>query len=268
METYVFPVFGDRPVAAVETDDVRRVLEPIWNTKHETATRVRGRIEAVLDYAKASEWRQGDNPARLRGHIAKLLGSRSQASKVEHHAALPWAAMAGFMADLSSQGGTAALALQFTILTAARTGEVIGAIWNEIDLDAAAWTIPGARMKAGAEHRAALSPAALAVLATVRPLGGRYVFPGAKADAPLSNMAIIATLRRMKRGELTVHGFRSTFRDWAAEATAHPRELAEAALAHALRDKVEAAYRRGDLFEKRRVLMKEWAEYCGLFILK
>ncbi len=213
LETYVYPTCGDHPIAAVETDDVKRILEPIWNTKPETAARVRGRIEAVLDYATASGWRKGDNPARLRGHITKLMGDRPRDSKAKHHAALPWAEMGGFMAGLRSQGGTAALALEFTILAAARTGETLGATWAEIDLDAAAWTVPGGRMKAGVEHRVALSPATLAVLAKVKPLGGVYVFPGAKPNAPLSNMTMLALLRRMDRGDLTVHGFRSTFRD-------------------------------------------------------
>jgi integrase len=244
-----------------------KVIEPLWKSKTETASRVRGRIEAVLDYAAARGWRTGDNPARWRGHIENLLPRRSKVAKVEHHAALPWAQMGAFMADLQKVGGTAALALQFTILTAARTGEVIGARWSEIDLAARAWTIPGERMKAGKEHRVPLTDAALDVLRRMQPArpaaGDGYVFPGRGKDVGLSNMSLTAVLKRMGRGDLTVHGFRSTFRQWTGEMTSVAREVAEAALAHSLKDKVEAAYARNDLFDRRRKLMEQWATFCA-----
>ena len=263
LATYAFPVFGDTPVAAVDTGAVMRVLEPIWSKKTETASRLRGRIESVLDYAAARGWRQGENPARWRGHLQKLLPARAKVQRVEHHAALPWRQMGPFMATLREQDGVAARALEFAILTAARTGEVIGARWEELDGDV--WTVPGERMKAGREHRVPLSPAALAVVTAMesaRGLAGNFVFPGGKKDKPLSSMALLMLLRRMGRGDLTVHGFRSTFREWAAEATGYPREVGEMALAHVNKDKVEAAYQRGDLFEKRRRLMTDWAEFC------
>lgn len=263
LAAYVFPVLGDLPAAQIETADVLRVVEPIWQAKPETAARVRGRIEAVLDYATARGWRAGDNPARWRGHLAHLLPARAEVAAVKHHAALPWAEIAAFMGLLRGQAGTGALALQFSILTAARTGEVIGATWAEIDLDSKSWTIPAERMKARVEHRVPLSTAAAAILAKLRPLGGVHVFPGTNPKAGLSNMALSAVLRRMGRADLTVHGFRSTFRDWAAEASAYPRELADAALAHTIKDKVLAAYQRGDLFAKRAALMADWADYCG-----
>ncbi len=264
LEMYVYPIFGDRPVGAVDTGDVTRALEPIWAAKPETATRVRGRIEAILDYAAARGWRQGDNPARWRGHLQNFMPAKSKMARVEHHAALPWGEVAAFMGELRGQAGLAAQALEFTILTAARTGEAIGAVWGEVDLDAGVWTVPGDRMKAAREHRVPLSGPAVAILRQFRPAeprSGGYVFLGGRKGEPLSNMAMATVLRRMKRGELTVHGFRSTFRDWCGEATNYPREVTEAA--HTLRDKMEAAYRRGDLFEKRRELMTEWATYCG-----
>ena len=249
LEAYAFPIFGALPVAAVDTGAVMRVLEPLWRVKTETASRLRGRIENVLDYATARSWRQGENPARWRGHLQKLLPARAKVQRVEHHAALPWRQMGAFMAELRRQKGIAAAALEFTILTAGRTGEVTGARWSEIDGDV--WTVPGERMKAGREHRVPLSAAALAVLAKMKPEGaapGVWVFPGGKAGRPLSGTALLMLLRRMQRGDLTAHGFRSTFREWAAEATGYPREVAELALAHVNRDKVEAAYQRGDLF--------------------
>jgi integrase len=256
---------GAVPVAGIATADVLRVLEPIWRVKSETASRLRGRIESVLDYATAHGWRAGENPARWRGHLAKLLPAPSKVAKVKHHAALPWSQMAPFMVDLRSEGGVAARALEFTILTIARTGEAIGSAWPEIDLQSAIWTVPGARMKAGREHRVPLSAAALDVLQAVAPLRddatGSWVFPGTQPGRPLSNMAMMMLLRRMKRTGLTVHGFRSTFRDWCAEATNYPRELAEAALAHTLGDKTEASYQRGDMLDKRRALMEGWAVF-------
>ena len=261
-------VFGDRPVASVTTGDVTAVLEPIWSAKTETAKRLRGRIEAVLNYAAAQGWRSGENPARWRGHLSNILPPPRRIARVEHHAALPWAEVAAFMAELRAHSGVAARALEFTVLTAARTGETLGATWSEVDLDAALWTVPARRMKAGKEHRVPLPPAAVQVLRGMLPLrgaggGGDWVFPGGRAGKPLSNMSMNMLLRRMGRGGLMVHGFRSTFRDRCAEATAHPREVAEQALAHALPDKVEAAYRRGDMLEKRRRLMEEWAAFCA-----
>lgn len=261
LATYVYPVFGDLPVCDVDTPLVMRVLDPIWRTKNETASRVRGRIETVLDWAKARSHRDGENPARWKGHLQHALPARSKIAKVEHHAALPFDEIGPFMRQLREMPGIAARALDFTILTAARTGEVIGATWSELDLDAKVWTVPASRMKAGRDHRVPLSPAAMTILIKQRAEAhSDYVFSA--GDTPMSNMALLMTLRRMKRADLTVHGFRSTFRDWAAERTNYPREVAEAALAHAVGDKVEAAYRRGDLFEKRRVLMTEWADYC------
>ena len=236
----------------------------LWTAKPETAGRVRGRIESILDWAKVRGYRDGENPARWRGHLAKLLPARARVRKVKHHAALPYNDLPDFMTTLRAQEGTAAHALQFTILTVARTGEVIGAQWNEINLNEKLWIIPAGRMKAGKEHRVPLSGLALVILEKNKPEGeakGGFVF--SKRGKPLSNMAMIMTLRRMNRGDLTVHGFRSTFRDWAAERTDFPSELAEMALAHAVGSKVEAAYRRGDLFDRRRLIMAEWAKFCG-----
>lgn len=258
---------GGASVSGIATGDVMRVLDPIWRDKPETASRLRGRIESVLDYAAAHGWRTGENPARWRGHLAKLLPAPDKIAKVEHHAALPWSDIGAFMAELRDENGVAARALEFAILTAGRTGEVIGATWSEIDMHARLWTVPGDRMKAGREHRVPLSEAAMAVLKVMAPLrddnAGGWIFPGGRKDQHLSNMGMMMLLRRMKRGDLTVHGFRSAFRDWCAEATNHPREVAEQALAHTLADKVEAAYRRGDLFEKRRRLMEDWAGFCA-----
>jgi integrase len=263
LATYAYPAFGELSVSAIDIGAVMRVLEPLWRTKTETASRVRGRIESVLDYATARGWRTGDNPARWRGHLENLLPARSKVRRVEHHAALPWRDVGAFMGQLRRQQGVAARALEFLILTGARTGEVLGARWSEIDADT--WTVPGERMKAGREHRVPLSAAALAVLAQMRPDGataGAWVFPGGRAGRPLSSMALLMLLRRMGFGALTAHGFRSSFRDWCGESTGYAREVAEAALAHTLKDKAEAAYARGDLFEKRRRLMEDWAAFC------
>ncbi len=263
LDRYAYPVMGELSVAAVDTGLVMKALEPIWSTKTETASRVRGRIEAILDWAIVRKYREGENPARWKGHLDHLLPARAKVQKAGHHAALPYDQMADFMKTLRAVDGTAARALEFAILTAARTGEVLGASWAEIDLEKRLWVIPPERMKAGREHRVPLSETALAVL---KALNGREgpVFKGGKADKPLSNMALLMTLRRMKRTDLTAHGFRSTFRDWVAECTDFPHEVAEMALAHAVGDKVEAAYRRGDLFEKRRKLMDDWAGYCEM----
>ena len=263
LATCAYPAFGDLPVAAIDIALVMKAIDPIWRTKSETAKRVRGRIETVLDWAKVRGCRTGENPARWRGNLEHLLPAPSKVANVVHHAALPYAELPAFWTRLAEQAGTGAQALRLAILTAARTGEIIGATWDEIDLDQAVWTIPADRMKAGNEHRVPLSPPAVAILLDMRTLrAGDFVFPGAKAGKPLSNMALLMALRRMGRGDLTAHGFRSTFRDWAAECTDAPREVAEAALAHTLADKVEAAYRRSDLFEKRRGLMEAWAGYC------
>ena len=261
LEAYVYPMIGDRDVGLVTTDDIRRTLDPIWSTKTETASRVRARMKAVLDYAEAAGWRKGENPARWRDHLQKLFSAPSKVTRVQHHAALPWAHMAGFMAELRAETGVAARALELVILTAARSGEAIEARWSEIDLDARIWTVPAERMKAGRSHRVPLSDAAMAVVKgmALRRTDAGFLFPGAKANRPLSNMAMTATLRRMKHGDITVHGFRSSFRDWCSEATDCSRDVAEAALAHALPNNVEAAYRRGDLLAKRATLMEEWA---------
>jgi integrase len=264
LATYVYPVFGSLPVQAVDVRLVMNAIEPIWTTKPETASRVRGRIESVLDWATARGFRQGENPARWRGHLENLLPKKSKVRRVEHHAALPHAEIAAFMTELRQQEGVAASALEFAILTAARTGEVIGATWNEIDFAEQLWTVPAERMKAGKEHRVPLSDAALAILEDLREVQqDNFVFPGGKAGRPISNMAMLMLLRRMGRGDLTAHGFRSSFRDWAAERTGFPAEVAEMALAHTVSDKVEAAYRRGDLFQKRRHLMEAWAKFCA-----
>jgi integrase len=273
LATYVYPTLGEIPVAAIDAGLVLQVLDPIWNTKPETASRVRGRIEAILDAAKVRGFRDGPNPAQWRGNLALLLPARGKVRKVEHHAALPYDRIAEFMAVLRTRQGMAARALEFAILTAARTGEILGARWGEINLGERLWTIPAARMKSGREHRVPLSEAALAVLEAVKPLAlatsGKPeltapVFPGPRRALPMSNMVLLMLLRRMGRGDLTAHGFRSTFSDWAAERTAFPREVVEMALAHAVENRVEAAYRRGDLFDKRRQLMETWDRVCEM----
>lgn len=264
LTSYVYPVIGELSVAAVDTGLVMKILEPIWATKTETANRVRGRMEAVLDWAAVRKYRAGENPARWKGHLDHLLPARGKVQKAGHHAALPYDQMSAFMTALRVQDGTGARALEFAILTAARTGEVIGATWDEIDTERCLWTIPPERMKTRKEHRVPLSEPALAILRAMEKVrDGNFVFPGGKAQRSLSNMALLTTLRRMKRTDVTTHGFRSTFRDWVAEQTNFPNEVAEMALAHAVGDKVEAAYRRGDLFDKRRALMCEWSAWCG-----
>ena len=264
LETYVFPVFGSLPVQAVDTALVMKALDPIWQVKTETASRVRGRIEAILDWAKARNYREGENPARWKGHLKILLPAKSKVKKVKHHAALPYDEIGVFMNQLAERESVSARGLEFQILTAARTGEVMGANWAEIDIDKALWTIPAERMKTDVEHRVPLSTSVIALLERMREVSSsEFVFPGAKAGKSLSNMAFLELLKRMGRGDLTAHGFRSTFRDWAAERTAFPREVAEMALAHTIGDKVEAAYRRGDLFEKRQKMMDAWDDYCG-----
>ncbi len=262
LATYAYPVIGKILVRDIALPHVLQILEPVWVTKTETATRLRGRIEKVLDFATSKGYRTGDNPARWRGHLDNLLAKPSKVATVDHHAALPYAGIGAFMVDLRQQAGMGARALEFAILTAARSGEVRGATWSEVDLEAAVWTIPAARMKAGKEHRIPLSDAAVDLLrALPRIDGSEFLFPNTKG-AELSDMTLTAVLRRMNR-PITVHGFRSTFRDWAGETTAYPREVIEHALAHQLKDKAEAAYARGTLFEKRRRLMADWATYCA-----
>jgi integrase len=263
LRTYAYPVFGGLPIAVVDTALVVKVLDPIWSQKSETASRLRGRIEAVLDFATVRGYRFGENPARWKGHLKEALPAPNKLRKVQHHAALPYTEIGAFMADLCTREGGAAAALEFAILTAARTGEVIGARWSEVDLTTGVWTIPADRMKAGVEHRIPLCKQALAVLHRVSATKVHgIVFSGQKPGRPLSNMALLMMLRRMGRNDITAHGFRSTFRDWAAERTAVASEVAEAALAHAIANRVEAAYRRSDLFEKRRLLMQQWGSFC------
>jgi integrase len=264
LTTYAYPIFGDLPVQTVDTSLVMKVLEPIWTKKTETASRVRGRIESVLDYATSMKYRTGENPARWKGHLDNLLAKRARVQKVKHHAALPYPEIGAFIDKLREHDAVSANGLEFLVLTAARTGEVIGAIWDEIDFDEAVWTITPQRMKSEKEHRVPLSKDALTILMRMKNVAeSKYVFPGGKRNSPLSNMAFLQLLKRMKRNDLTGHGFRSTFRDWAAECTSYPNEVAEMALAHSIGSKVEAAYRRGDLFDKRRRMMDAWAEYCS-----
>lgn len=264
LTTYATPIIGALPVADVDTALVVKVLSPIWQCKTETATRLRGRIESILDWATVSKHRQGENPARWRGHLENLLADPSRVARVVHHPALPWQEVGAFMAELRAREGIAARAVEFAILTAARSGEVRGATWDEIDLKAGLWTIPAVRMKGKREHRVPLSPPLLALL-NATPRLDALIFPGRRSGTGLSDMSLTAVLRRMGRTAITVHGFRSTFRDWCAESVANsfPREVCEHALAHSLPDKVEAAYRRGDLLEKRVMLMQAWAGYCG-----
>jgi integrase len=262
LRAYAFPVIGRLSAATIGTGEILRVLEPIWLLKTETASRVRGRIEAVLDWATVRGYRTGDNPARWNGHLSEVLPGRASIQKPRHHAALPFAELPAFLAELRQREGVAARALEFLILTAARTGELIGAAWDEVDLTANVWTIPGSRMKAGKEHRVPLSDRALQILRELpRENGNSYVFAGPKKGAGLSNMAMANVLARLGRDDITVHGFRSTFRDWAAERTNCANHVLEMALSHVIGDKVEAAYRRGDLFDKRRKLMEAWARF-------
>lgn len=267
LSSFAYPYLGDMAVSDVDTGHVMAALEPIWRTKTETASRLRGRLEAVLDYARTRQWRSGENPARWKGHLENLLPARSKIAKVEHHAALPWRQIGTFMRELRAEEGNAARTLELLILTATRTGEAIGARWPEIDLGTGIWTIPANRMKAEKEHRVPLSPAAVVVLEGMLQVRnaeiGDWVFPGQKAGKPLSNMAALMLLRRMGRRDLTAHGFRSTFRDWAGESTNYPRELAETALAHTIGNKAELAYRREHALERRRPLMNDWATFCA-----
>jgi integrase len=261
---YVYPVFGSLPVQTIDTALVTKAIEPIWTAKPETAGRVRGRIEVILDWAATRGYRNGENPARWRGHLENLLPKKNKVRQVVHHAALPYDELPAFMARLREQTPIAARALEFTILTAARTGEVLAVSGQEIKDKV--WTVPAGRMKGGKEHRVPLAAPALAIVEQMTSEGvdaGKFLFPGLKRGRPLSNMAMLKLLARGGRCDLTVHGFRSTFRDWAAERTNFPREVIEMALAHTIASQVEAAYRRGDLFQKRRQLMDAWAAFCG-----
>lgn len=280
IQTYASPVFGGFPVAEVDTALVMKALNPIWTEKTETATRVRGRIESVLGWATTSGYRQGENPARWRGHLENLLAAPNKIKDVKHHPALPWQEVGGFMASLRTQEGIAARAVEFAILTATRTNEVRGATWNEIDIDGGLWVIPGSRMKGGVTHHVPLSLAAKSLLSQV-PRADKFIFTGATYGKGLSDMSLLEVCRRMDESEIklggkgwkdpvqnrtiTTHGFRSTFRTWGAESVANsfPREVLEHALAHKLPDKVEAAYLRGTMFEKRIMLMEAWADYCA-----
>jgi integrase len=278
LASYVYPVFGDKPVAEVDQADVLAALTPIWQTKTETAVRTRQRIEAILDYAAVQGWRSAANPARWKGQLEHLLASPRKARIVRHHPALPWAELPGFMAALKAAPGIGSLALQFAILTAARSGEVRGATWGEIDLDAGVWTVPGSRMKAGKEHRVPLNAMAVDVLARAKPFRVAdtptdLVFPSVVNGGPISDMTLAAVIKRLNMGEqatwvdqngvpVVPHGFRSTFRDWCAELRDEPAEVVEMALAHTIKNATEAAYRRGDLFDKRIGLMDAWSDHC------
>ena len=264
---HVYPVIGDVRVQDIDTALVMKVVEPLWRSIPETAYRIRGRIEAVLDWAKVLRYRTGENPARWRGHLDKLLPARSKVRKVEHHAALPYAELPRFMAALREQEGIAARALEFIILTAARTGETRFARWSEFNLLDKTWTVPDRRMKSGKEHRVPLCERTLAILQGMqahRHADDGFVFPGSKVSRPLADTVLLRLLQRMGRADLTTHGFRSSFRDWAAEQTHFPSEVVEMALAHTVGSKVEVAYRRTDMFNKRRKLMDAWAEFLSL----
>jgi integrase len=261
VETYAYPLLGDLPVASIDTALVVKCLEPIWRVKPQTAKRVRGRIENVLNFATVSGFRQGDNPARWRGHLDNILPAPTRVRAVQHRAALPYAEAPAFMAELRAIKGLGARALEITILTATRSGEVNRAEWTEFDFAAKIWTIPASRMKGARDHRVPLTPRVLHILAEL-PRVDAYVLFDCRLGKPLPKDSMLDTLRRMRSADVTVHGFRSTFRDWAAETTAYPNHVVEMALAHAIGEQVEAAYRRGDLFEKRRRLMNDWERYC------
>lgn len=263
LESYAYPILGSLPVGMIDTPLIIKCLEPIWTEKTETASRVRGRIESVLDWATVSGYRQGDNPARWRGHLDHILPSNKKISRVNHHPALPFAQIAAFMVELRKREGNGARALEFLILTAARSGEIRGARWSEIDLTENLWIIPADRMKAQKEHRVPLSDAAVQILKALSAgKSDEYVFPSIQKGKQLSDMTLSAVMKRLNKSDFTVHGFRSSFRDWASEKTNHSSEVIEMALAHTIQSAVEAAYRRGDLLEKRRELMDDWARYC------
>ncbi len=265
LEAYAYSTIGDRPVAAVSKADVLAILQPIWQAKPETATRVRGRIETVLDNAKQRDWRTGENLATWKGNLQHVLAHRSKVARVEHHPALPWQQLPAVLERLAASSSTSALAVRFMALTAARSGEARGAHWAEVDLQGRVWTVPADRMKARRDHRVPLSPATLAVLsiAKERSNDAELLFPGGRPGKPLSDVAVSKALHGADgTSEVTVHGLRSTFRDWVADATNHQSDVAEAALAHALGNAVRVAYQRGDLFEKRRQLMEHRSTFC------
>ena len=264
LEAYVFPILGHLPISEVSTDLVLKILDPIWVTKAETASRVRQRIETIWDYGKARNYVSGENPARLKGHLDKILSKTAKVKRVRHFPALPYNEIGSFVKELRTRSGYSALGLEFLILTAARTGEIIGAKWSEIDLEKAVWTIPSERMKAGVEHRVPLSSRAFEILESITSNRNpeEYIFSGWKRNTGLSNNAFLALLKKMERSDITTHGFRSTFRDWAAEeAHQFPNDTVELALAHKVANAVEAAYRRGDQLERRRELMSEWDKF-------
>lgn len=260
LKTYAYPIIGKKELSAITTEDVLTILKPIWLTKTETATRLRGRLERVLAAATIKGFRSGVNPALWRSHLDCLLPMPRKLKKVKHHAALPYADMPEFMKDLHSRTGLAALALEFLILTGSRTGEVVNAKRNELQGDL--WTIPGERMKSGREHRVPLPQRALTILGRAQEMDPSSEFVFSANGKPLSNMALLALLRRMSWGSITAHGFRSTLRDWVSEETNHPSEVAEMALAHVIPNKAESAYRRGDLLAKRKKLLEDWEVYC------
>lgn len=263
--TYATPFIGKRLINSLTTADIKAVLTPIWTEKNETAARLRGRIESIIDWASAHEMRTGDNPARWKGHLEHLLANSTPENRAEeHHAAIPYADIPQFMLDLDEQEGVSRWALEFLILTASRTSEVIGAQWSEFDMEKKLWIVPKERMKAGKEHRVPLVNRAISIIEKMQPFAaGKFVFPGGKSDKPLSNMAMAMLLRRMVYKGITVHGFRSAFRDFIGEETAHDFYTAEAALAHtSVKSKVAAAYARADLFDKRFVMMRDWEKYC------
>ena len=260
INTYAEPIIGPLPVQDVDTGLVLRILEPIWSSKSETASRVRGRIESILDWAKARSYRSGENPARWKGHLNQLLPALAKKERVTHHAAMPFAEVGAFVSRLRELSSVTARCLEFTILTAVRTNEAINAKPEEFDLTNATWTIPASRMKAKKEHRVPLSSRAEAIVREMLNLNGEFLFPGARQGKPISNMAML-NLRERMRLDVTVHGFRSSFRDWAAERTAFPHEVCEMALAHTISNAAEAAYRRGDLLEKRQKLMQAWSDF-------
>lgn len=270
LKTYARPVLGVKKVDSITTEDIQKILKPIWTDKTETAKRLQGRLENILDYAAAHKYRDPINPARWRGHLDKLLPRPSRLKKPTHHPAMPYEAVPRFMAELKANESHSAKALMFLILTATRTSEVLNAQWSEIDLKVGVWTIPSHRMKAGREHRVPLSTKAIEILNSITKVKGNpYVFTGARDGRPLSNMALLQLMRGMdygvngNRGDYVPHGFRSSFRDWSGEVSNFPRDVAEMALAHEIENKVEAAYRRGDLFDKRRKMMQEWADYLA-----
>lgn len=264
LETYVYPVIGALHVQAVDVGLVMKVLEPVWQDKPETASRVRGRIETILDWAKARGYRTGDNPARWRGHLDQLLPKKTKVRKVRHQPAMPYRDVPAFMAELRKRDSMSARALELTILAAVRTSETINATWDEIDFAEKAWTIPSHRMKAERDHRVPLTDRMIEILQSLpREKDNPHLFVGASKGKGLSNMAMLELLRGTAGNGYTTHGFRASFRTWAAERTNHAREIAEAALAHVIKDKSEASYQRGELFEKRRRLMRDWAKYVG-----